>query len=150
MCIYFLDDFYHQTCNLLFQSSINIIFFRTCFCQIFYSQDNAEEVLSHCSGRQSSGIAELKSMYSNPPGNGINRRFLGIVLETESAAWMTTSQTHQQTHGCHWKSISSYSTFIFCLINLLRQREGTDFSSAPLCLKEGWTTKTTPDKNLSN
>lgn len=63
---------------------------------------------------------------------------------------MTTGQTHQQTHGCHWMSINSYSTFIFCLIIPLRQWEGTEFSSAPLCLKEGWTTKTTPDKNLSN
>lgn len=72
--------------------------------------------LSHCSYRQFSRIAELKPVYFNPPSSRMNKRFLWIVLETECAAWMTTGQTHQQTHGCHWTSISSYSTFIFLLI----------------------------------
>lgn len=66
MCIHSLDDFYHQTCNLLLQSSINIIFFRTCFCQIFYSQDNAEEVY-HIAHAEIQWDCRIKVCVFNPP-----------------------------------------------------------------------------------
>lgn len=105
MCIYSLDNFYHQTCNLLFQSSIYIIFFRTCFCQIFYSQDNAEEVYPIGQADNPVGLQNWSLHIPTPPGNSINRRFLQIVLETVvnlQPGWLQAKHISRHTAATEW------------------------------------------------
>lgn len=147
--------FEHQTYHLLFQSSNSVVFFRACFCQIFYSQCNVEEVYQVAHADNPVILQNYSHCILSSLGSSINGMFLLIDLETVlnlQPVWLQARHISRHSLGCHSMSVASYSSFIFCLISLLRQWEGllAEFSSAPLCLKEGWTTKTTPDKNLSN
>lgn len=146
MCIYSHVTIKHVICFL--NQALTLSFFRACFCLVFYSQYNTalttfipllmQTVVSQ---RYSlcipSSLAWKWEICTDSPENS-----------AESATCRATGQKQQQTLGCHWMSMTTYSGFIFCLMSFLRQWQvlPTDFSSAPLCLKEGWTTKTTADK----